>query len=163
LRPHTPGGVPGSAGKPLILGPVSYSEPSYAALRLAADLAGPLRARLLVLRVLPIQTYAMSAYPTSAGDGRVALETKRLESFLGRLMSEIGALPDYDLAIAFGLSRHRRIAEIAAEHDAQLIVMGARRGGLRRLVFGSLAERTRRVARCPILSADPDDRAPRFG
>ena len=125
------------------------------ALRYAAELAGPLRATLVILRVLRAETYAMSAYPTAIDDGgRIASELEWVDALLKRVELQIGPLPDYEVAIDFALARHRRIAEMAEQHAADLIVMGAARWGIKQALFGTLAEKTRRAARCPVLTVN---------
>ena len=50
---------------------------------------------------------------------------------------------------------HREIADYAEENGADLIVMGsAGRGGVRRVLLGSVAERTLRTTRIPVLVVD---------
>jgi nucleotide-binding universal stress UspA family protein len=149
---------------PLLLVATNYSPSSCAALRLAAQLASTLRASLVILRVLPIETYAMSAYPTGRNDGtRVEIESQRLDAFWKRALGQTAALPDHELAIAFGKSPHRVIAEMAEKYGADLIVMGAHRGGIKHAFVGSVSEKTRRVARCPVLTANADARSSLFG
>jgi Universal stress protein family len=50
----------------------------------------------------------------------------------------------------------------ASEHGADLIVMGARRSRIKHLFFGDLVEKTRRRARCPVLTAKADPRSSLF-
>ncbi|SDJ93047.1 universal stress protein [Natronorubrum texcoconense] len=50
---------------------------------------------------------------------------------------------------------HSRIADYAANHDVDLIVMGsAGRGGVKRVLLGSVAERTLRTTDIPVLVVD---------
>ncbi|WP_049925283.1 universal stress protein [Halopiger goleimassiliensis] len=50
---------------------------------------------------------------------------------------------------------HKRIATYADDHDVDLIVMGsAGRGGVRRMLLGSVAERTLRATDRPVLVVD---------
>jgi nucleotide-binding universal stress UspA family protein len=118
---------------------------------LAAYLAEPRAAKLIVLRVLPIESYAMSRYGTE-DTSKVDSETERLQAFVGQLFSEVPEKPEYEPLITFGAAPHRKIAEIAADHEASLIVMGAHGGGIRHLLFGGVAERTRRCASCPVVT-----------
>jgi nucleotide-binding universal stress UspA family protein len=141
---------------------VNYAPSSCAALRLATELAAALDGRLVVLRVLPIETYAMSPYPSGA-DSKIAIETARLEALLERTRSDSGLVVECEPAIAFGLAPHRTIAEMAERYDADLIVMGAHRSRIKHLFFRDLAERTRRLARCPVLTANAYPRRPLFG
>jgi nucleotide-binding universal stress UspA family protein len=50
---------------------------------------------------------------------------------------------------------HREITDYATENDVDLIVMGSHgRGGVRRMLLGSVAERVLRTARIPVLVVD---------
>ena len=54
----------------------------------------------------------------------------------------------------------QRIVEYATEHDADLIVMGTHgRGGLDRLLLGSVAERVVRSAPVPVMTVQRDEDA----
>jgi nucleotide-binding universal stress UspA family protein len=106
----------------------------------------------------------MSAYPTGRNDEtRVETESRRLAAFLNRALSETGALPEHEMAIAFGTSPYRVIAEMAEKYGADLIVMGAHRGGIKHAFLSSVSEKTSRVARCPVLTASADARSSLFG
>lgn len=53
---------------------------------------------------------------------------------------------------------HRVISDYAADNDVDLVVMGsAGRGGVRRAILGSVAERTLRTTRVPVLIVDIHD------
>ena len=149
----------------LILVAVDGSPSAPVAVRMAAELARSLGARIIILRVLPIETYAMSAYPSGMNDGRrVEIETERLERLLKRTLGEHRDLSEPELVIAFGTSPHRMIAEVAEKRGADVVVMGADGGGrIRRFFFGSIADKTRRVARCPVLTASADSRSRLLG
>jgi nucleotide-binding universal stress UspA family protein len=137
----------------VLLVPVNYSPSSRAAVRLAVDLAIPVGGRIAFLRVLPAQMHMMSWRVTDDRQ-RITREDRRLRSFVEALLREAQGEPDYELVIAVGTAPHRRIADVAADHRAALIVMGAHRGGIRHWLFGGVAERTRRAARCPVVSVN---------
>ncbi|MFP8889194.1 universal stress protein [Natrialbaceae archaeon A-CW2] len=64
----------------------------------------------------------------------------------------------YDLEVTEAITAgqpHRQIASYADEHDVDLIVMGsAGRGGIKRALLGSVAERTLRTTHLPVLVVD---------
>jgi nucleotide-binding universal stress UspA family protein len=125
-------------------------------------MASALHGKLVVLHVLPVQTYAMSPYPSGADDGRVEIATARLGVLLDRARSDTGLVVEYELAIAFGTAPNRTIAEMAGRYDADLVVMGASRSPLKHLFLGGLAEKIQRRARCPVLTASADPRPSLF-
>jgi len=52
-----------------------------------------------------------------------------------------------------------RIAKEAKDYDADLIVMGTHgRKGMAHLIMGSVAERTLRIAPCPVLTIRSDEK-----
>ena len=132
---------------------MNYSPSSQAALRLAVDLAAPIGGKIVVLRVLAAQMHMMSWHLADDGP-RITRENDRLLTFVDTLLSEAHGEPHYEIAIALDAAPHRKIAEVAEDYGAALIVMGAHRGGIRHWLFGGVAERTRRAARCPVVSVN---------
>src|SRR5262249_45425569 len=89
---------------------------------------------------------------------KIAIETARLNALDDRTRSDTGLVVESKLAIAFGLAPHKTIAEIAEQYQADLIVMGPPCSRIKHLFFGDLAEKTRRRARCPVLTASASPR-----
>jgi CBS domain-containing protein/nucleotide-binding universal stress UspA family protein len=134
-----------------ILVPIDYSEPSSAALELAAHIARAFKGRLLVLHLLPIEVYAVADYPVVTGDGvRVAEETQRLSQHVRDLLGP--EAPAYEVEVTWG-SPYLQIVDYAIERRADLIVIGTHgRTGIKHVLLGSVAEKTVRLAPCPVLT-----------
>jgi nucleotide-binding universal stress UspA family protein len=119
-----------------ILFPTDYSDISANAGRTAAQLAGHFGARLHVVHVIPPVTD-----PGPAGA-------------LPRAIAKLGPGVDVDIVTAILTGRPaREIAEYAARHDIDLIVMGTHgRTGVSRALLGSVAEAVVRRAPCRVLT-----------
>jgi nucleotide-binding universal stress UspA family protein len=76
---------------------------------------------------------------------------------LERLLEEEG-IADAELRVEYGFAPDR-LADLADEEDAELIVVGSRaRGSLRAAVLGSVSTAVIGVARCPVLVVPPGAR-----
>lgn len=143
-----------------ILLPTDFSDESRAALAYGAALAGTFNGSLHVLHVLQA---VVTPDPVP-----VAFDTRRLEAAVEETAwEELRALLSSDkeyarlnatLAIEWGLPAVE-IVRYAREHAIDLIVMGTHgRGGLKRLILGSVAESVVREAPCPVLTIHHWDR-----
>ena len=142
-----------------ILHPTDYSELSRPAFELACALARDFGAELIICHVSPPPIIA-------AGEGVVidfpTGETEQLAARLEQVKPD-----DPRVRSAHKLLRGDPAAEIvrlAGEAKADLIVMGTHgRGGLGRLLMGSVAEGVMRKAPCPVVTVKaplPGDRPP---
>jgi nucleotide-binding universal stress UspA family protein len=143
-----------------ILVPTDFSDESRAALAYGVALAGSLNASLHVLHVLK-EIVAPESVP-------VQFETRQLQTKVeAAAWDELRALlsddDDYTrlnpaLAIEWGLP-DIEIIRYAQEHTIDVIAMGTHgRGGLKRLLLGSVAESVVRGAPCPVLTIHHCDR-----
>jgi nucleotide-binding universal stress UspA family protein len=130
-----------------ILHPTDFSERSTYAFRLACSLARDLKAKVLVLHVVPP--------PVSYGE---TVARRQEDSYYDDLWQELCRIKSLEPTV---MVQHRledgevaqRILDIARESRADLIVMGTHgRTGLRRLLMGSVAEEVVRNADCPVLT-----------
>lgn len=145
-----------------VLVATDFSEPSDAALAYGRELARTFNARLVVVNV--IDDILSRAY---GGDGFVfsdpALQReveagarKQVEALISdedreQLYAEAVILTSNTAAFA--------IADYAASHDVDLIVMGTHgRGAVAHLLMGSVAERVVRTAPCPVLTVRHPER-----
>lgn len=143
-----------------ILVATDFSDESRAALAYGAALAGTFNTSLHVLHVLQA---LVTPDPVP-----VEFETRRLEAAIeATTWDELRALLSSDkeyarlnatLAIEWGLPAVE-IVRYAREHAIDLIAMGTHgRGGLKRLILGSVAESVVREAPCPVLTIHYWDR-----
>jgi nucleotide-binding universal stress UspA family protein len=139
-----------------ILVPTDFSETADAALEEADFLAQGFGAAIVLLHVLedPLisEGLAAEAYITEAP----AIRTSMLRDAELRLTHRAATLrtpvAPIQTAALFGQRAHT-IADYAACHDIDLIVMGTHgRTGIAHAVIGSIAERLVRVAPCPVLT-----------
>jgi nucleotide-binding universal stress UspA family protein len=135
-----------------ILVPVDFSPPSDAALRYAIELAHRLDARLDLLHVFQVPTFAFpdAVIPVPAQtvvELRTASE-ERLE-VLQREATAAGLRTS--VVIADG-TPFVEIVRTARSQAADLVIMGTHgRSGLRHALLGSVAEKVVRKAPCPVL------------
>ncbi len=136
-----------------ILVPIDFSNHSDAALALAIELAKEAGGEIHLLHAYEMPVSLTMSYgvaiPQSvwddvkeAADARLAEIQKRLQTAGVKGTTHLLIAPPADA-----------IAECAASHHVDLIVMGTRGlTGLRHVLLGSVAERTIRIAPCPVLT-----------
>jgi nucleotide-binding universal stress UspA family protein len=143
---------------------VDGSVDSRAALDVAAQFAERLRARLVLAYVVE---YAHIPYAAAASFGGVAprvdvaafdaledAHEEAAEQLLARVAAELG-LEDAEQRVIMGFPAER-LAELADEEDASLIVVGSRgRGAFKAAFLGSVSNSLVGVARCPVLIVPP--------
>jgi nucleotide-binding universal stress UspA family protein len=137
------------------------SPDSRAALEVAARLSARLKTRLVLAHVAELAhvPYA-AAYPFggTAGPTTFATEVDAEEEAGERLLEQVSAaagLTDAERRVEIGVPAER-LAELADEEDAELIVVGSRgRGAFRAAFLGSVSSSLVGVARCPVLIVPP--------
>lgn len=133
--------MPGPAFQTIV---VAYDDPTSRTLARAADVAAALGSRLIVANV---------AAAVESDDEEVALGygRKRLEE-ARRLLDERGV--EAELVPLSGVPAEA-IVRLAADRDADLIVIGTRRKKLfDRIVEGSVSRDVMRRARCDVLAVN---------
>lgn len=142
-----------------ILHPTDFSDQSACAFEFACSLARDRRARLIVLHVLssPLATFGgVEALPPGP---------EELNSEPAKQQLETVQCPDANVQLDRRLivgEPAEAIVRVAADTCSDLIVMGTHgRGGLARLLMGSVAETVLRNATCPVLTVKgPIPRSP---
>jgi len=153
-----------------ILCPTDFSDVSYRALDAAIHLAKDFDAELYVLHVAALvgSEFGIAAYGAGGYGPIVPSDDESIAIARKRLSELIAARVPKDVK-AHGLTRignaSEEIESAVEEQDADLLVI-ATRGltGWRHLVFGSVTERTVRMASCPVLAIhdceDGDEKKP---
>ncbi|HIE33467.1 MAG TPA: universal stress protein [Thermodesulfobacteriaceae bacterium] len=143
-----------------ILFPVDFTDASSKVAGYARVLTEKFEAKLHVIFVVEdLSRFAGFYVP------HVALESiekelyqgaqKKMESFVEEYFS---GLPTVETIIAVG-DVADKICEVAKEKDINLIVMGTHgRGGLEKVLFGSVAEKVVKTAPCPVLTVNPSQK-----
>ena len=142
-----------------ILAATDESEAGRQAVRSAIDLALRARARVTVMRAVPVAAMTVAAGAADAYDlsrieeDRVAIQ--RLQQWIGSDLPAQGEPPPVELATAFGVPGIA-ICRLADQREADLVVLGRKqRSQLVRLLFGDTAEAVARRSRVPCLFVPP--------
>ena len=136
-----------------ILVPVDFSEHSSAALKAAIELARVFDSKLHLLHCYQIQPGGMSPYGIAIPSSYIT----EIRDVASRQLAEwqekhVPAGIPVD-AVAVPKAPSEAIVEAARATGADLIVMGTRGlSGFKHVMFGSVAERTVRLAPCPVMT-----------
>lgn len=138
-----------AGGEEVILHPTDFSEGSDAALSTARALAQDRGARLVLVHVLPLEGVIGGNIP-------IHLDDRGIRESLAAMGRKLDG-PDLKYRVETRLAHGDPASEIARaagdEDGVPLVVMGTHgRGGLGRMLFGSVAEAVLRHAPCPVLA-----------
>jgi nucleotide-binding universal stress UspA family protein len=129
---------------------VDESADSQAALDVAARLAERLDARLVLAHVAESAPSPIATMMPATTDGQKKAGERLLDQF-----AEEAGLPNATRRAVVGLPAER-LADLADEEDAELIVVGSRgRGRFKAAFLGSVSNSLVGVARCPVLIVPP--------
>jgi nucleotide-binding universal stress UspA family protein len=134
----------------IFLVPLDFSRGSEKALDHALKLARERPAKVIALHVVPAELI----YPPTGGrfDFYGLMQRDAREKFRKLAKRKRLRPKDCELALARGADFADVIVRHAKKLRASMIIMGSHgRTGLRRLLLGSVAERTLRYAKCPVL------------
>ncbi len=131
-----------------VLCPTDFTDSSRYALELACTLATRGGAGITLLHVVPSPVTGQPSGPHS--------DLGRSAARLDTWTSELG--PNISVPIAtrtrVGFAGSETLAVLAEDRTFDLVVMGSHdRGGIKRVLIGSVAEKVVRHARCPVLVA----------
>jgi universal stress protein A len=144
-----------------MLVPTDFSPASEQALAYARHLADRLGASLHLLHVIenPFAPGAfMELYTPPPGDYLGALEREARTRLDALLTDDEKARYSAVLAVRTGAPAHEILEYLGEHRDIDLVVMAtAGRGGVARLMMGSVADRLVRGATCPVLTLHPHD------
>jgi nucleotide-binding universal stress UspA family protein len=149
----------------VILAAIDYTETGRLALERALELGAEKRAAALhVVHAIPA-LQALDAAATLAGvtPNSSQVAALRLKTYVEDVVDRFRAargveLPFLELVVAHQLvdAPAEGVAQLAADLEADLVVVGTHgRRGLTRLILGSVAEATTRLAPCPVLVVRP--------
>jgi nucleotide-binding universal stress UspA family protein len=143
-----------------ILVPTDFSDHSAAALDVATDFAKTFGAKIRLLHCYRLDPADVSPYGVAASaayDGRIREGAERRLKESEEKLEVEGIETETSLSSGFP---SEAIAQLAQQIGADLIVMGTRgMTGLKHVMLGSVAERTVRLAPCPVLTVrapEPD-------
>ncbi len=130
--------------------PIDFSKGSEVALEYAMAMAREDKARLILLHVIP----AAMVYPSEGTRFDLySLLERDARADLARLMRRKKLTPSSaQIVLTRGVNPAEIIAQQAKKLRVTMIIMGSHgRTGLPRFFLGSVAERTLRLAHCPVL------------
>jgi nucleotide-binding universal stress UspA family protein len=141
-----------------ILVPIDFSEHSQHAVRTAIGLAKTLGAEIHLAHVLhyPVQVAAPGqvAIPQDLWTEIRDAAARKLEKASQTVSGEGVSVETH---LTEGANAHA-IVDLAENISADLIVMGTRGlSGLKHVMLGSVAERTVRLAHCPVMTVKADE------
>ena len=138
-----------------ILCPTDFSEPSYAALRVADEMAIHFHAELLLIHVVtPIPVIPVHDDPSGFN---LPMYEKEMAVSAGRSLRQVAEARISEQvrqrSIVIQGDPAGRIVRIAEEERVDIIII-ATHGltGWRKFMFGSVTEKVIRMATCPVLS-----------
>ena len=139
-----------------ILVPTDFSAGSQAALACARDLAACLDASLHIMHVVE-NPFApggfMEMYPLPPGYYPIDLEDHARQMLDGCLSADDKVRFKATLKTASGIPAQEILNRLEEEPKVDLVVMATHgRGGVARLVMGSVADKIVRGAKCPVLT-----------
>ncbi len=148
--PCVPDTVGGMSVYSKLLAPLDGSELAERALPHAKTLAKQFDSKVSLLRVVMPSPALMEIEPVAIDIQRAQIT--EAEEYLRRIRDSLEAESlDVQAEVAVGMPAET-IIDYAAEHDMRLIIMHTHgRSGLSRWVYGSVADRVLRGAKCPVL------------
>ena len=138
---------------------VDFSEHSRRALQVALGLAERQKARLIAVNVIDL--LLVEAAAVAYDDDRLSTETETaLRLFVSAECRDRFASVAREVEIRVGQADRELLAAVT-EHHADVIVVGTHGlGGVRKLFFGSTAEKVLRHSRVPVLAVPWDGSRP---
>lgn len=142
--------------QPRILVPYDFSPTSDAALHLAVDLHKSLGGTIKLLHLINTPLMAVSV----AGEVPLPPPTERdFSQVEGELRAVVArSVPDAEIQVTLTADLGVGVVEAAEKFGATMIVIGTHgRGGIKRLLLGSVAEHVVRSASCPVMTVRGDE------
>lgn len=141
-----------------LLVPIDFSEHSMRALEVAKELARLADGKIHLLHCYQLNVGGVSPYGVMIPDDLNQQIREAAEQQLAAIEQAVAA---EGIAVESHLTPRypsEAISDLAGELGADVIVMGTRGAtGLQHILLGSVAERTLRIAPCPVLSVKAGD------
>lgn len=139
-----------------ILCAVDFSEHSPAVAKYASELAKGLGAKIVCMYVAPsLSQYVGFHVPPSSIENFVGEIVTGAEATMSAFLSENFQDVQAEGHVVTGYAAEEIFA-IAAKENVDLIIMGTHgRKGIDRILFGSVAEKVVKGARCPVMTIRP--------
>jgi nucleotide-binding universal stress UspA family protein len=138
-----------------ILVPTDFSAASKAALKYACGLADSLNASLDILHAVdyPYSPGAYTEFYSLPQEFFDELETDARRSLEAVLTADAKERYRATLALRKGAAAREILSYLGEHHDIDLVVMATQgRGGVGRLMMGSVADKIVRTAPCPVVT-----------
>jgi nucleotide-binding universal stress UspA family protein len=142
------------SGLQKILVPTDFSDASKAALKYACGLADQVNASLCILHTIedPYQLGTYSEYYTPPPEFAERIERQASAELQDLLTPEQRERYRTTLVLSHGAAAHEIVKYLREHTDVGLVVMATHgRGGVARLMMGSVADKVLRAAPCPVL------------
>jgi nucleotide-binding universal stress UspA family protein len=137
---------------------VDGSPASDAAVQVAAEIAQRIEGRLVLVNVVGRLAVPYAAAAPMGGVAPDPISITRSKDAAATLLEEAAAgigLDDVETRVVIGLPSER-LAEVADEEGADLIVVGSRgRGSFKAAFLGSVSTSLMGVSRCPVVVVPP--------
>ncbi len=139
-----------------ILCAVDFSEHSPAVAAYAAELAKALDAKIVCLYVAPsLSQYVGFHVPPSSIENFVGEIVSGAEATMSAFLAENFQNVEAEGHVVTGYAAEE-IFSMCAKEKADMIIMGTHgRKGIDRILFGSVAEKVVKGARCPVMTIRP--------
>lgn len=136
-----------------VLVPMDFSETAGAALDLAIALVRPGGGTIHLLHAYEVPLGSIPPYGVAVPESLLAEVRDAAARRLAKAAQKVAAAGvPCESHVVYGPAADA-IVEAAREHGADLVVMGTRGlSGLKHVLLGSVAERTVRLAPCPVLT-----------
>jgi|GEM_PF-828911 len=149
-----PPGPPAQMGK--ILVPMDIGEDVNDALEYGLDLAEIFGAGIVALHVLRLETYAYEI-PPHLLDNLLSAAERELNRRVNQLRDERGSRVSAECVAVPAISPALTIADYATRNAVDLIVINThRRGGIKRVILGSVTEKVVQESKVPVLALKPE-------
>ncbi|MFN8557827.1 MAG: universal stress protein [Dehalococcoidia bacterium] len=143
-----------------VLVPLDGSQTAEAALPYAEAIVRAARCRLVLMSVVDLESRRSLIVPPEAGEQVEAIQRERLTAYLHGVVNAMDGRGIIAQSMLRGGEPAAEIIAAEAELGVAMVVMATHgRGGLRRFLIGSVADKVMRTGACPTLLVQPNEQA----